>query len=56
MQLYRFFPLLFITITLASCAHKPHNVTEEELHEEKLLITAYNSDYENNANVDDYMA
>ncbi|MBF6627459.1 MAG: efflux RND transporter periplasmic adaptor subunit [Proteiniphilum sp.] len=55
MQLYRFFPLLFITITLASCAHKPHNVTEEELHEEKLLITAYNSDYELFAEADPFI-
>src|SRR5690554_2559655 len=55
MQLYRFFPLLFITITLASCAHKPHNVTEEELHEEKLLITAYNSEFELFAEADPFI-
>jgi len=55
MQLYRFFSLLFITISLAACSHKPHATAEEELHEEKLLITAYNSKFELFAEADPFI-
>ena len=56
MQLYRLFSLLFITVSLAACSHRPHATEEEEPHEEKLLITAYNSEFELFAEADPFVA
>jgi RND family efflux transporter MFP subunit len=54
MQLYRLFSLLVITVSLAACSNKPH-ATEEEPHEEKMLITAYNSEFELFAEADPFV-
>lgn len=56
MQLYRLFSLLFISVSLAACSNKPHATEEDEPHEEKLLITAYNSEFELFAEAEPFVA
>jgi len=56
MQLYRLFLLLVITVSLAACSSKPHATEKEEPQEEKLFITAYNSEFELFAEADPFVA
>lgn len=55
MQLNSLFTTLFVALTLAACTHHPHATEEGHLHEESLLFTAYNGDYELYAEADPFV-